>query len=234
MTARVRFANAGSTPVTGVHLRLTAPEQWQFDSPAEADTTTVDPGGTGETEVTLHPVSTATQPFKMPATVTYTTTQGVRTATASAESPLLLAPNPPYTQGTISTQPWMSSENGLGPAERDSTDNGHPLSINGKVHTQGGLGAHAPSVVRFYLGGKCKSFTATVGVDDRGPDGTLGFRVLGDGVELEATGNMRHGNPTQYLAVPVTGVQVLVLAVDDASDGSAGDWGDWLTPYFNC
>ncbi|QKV80217.1 NPCBM/NEW2 domain-containing protein [Amycolatopsis sp. Hca4] len=234
VTATVRFANAGSTPVTGAHLQLTAPAQWQFDSPAEADAATVAPGATWETAVTLHPVSTATEPFRMPATVTYTTAQGTRTTSARAEAPLLLAPNPPYTNGLLNTQPWMSSENGLGPVERDSTDNGHPLTVNGKTDAHGGLGAHAPSVVRYYLGGKCRQFTATVGVDDRGPGGTLGFRVLGDGVELEATGDMRHGDPAQHLAVPVTGVQVLALAVDDASDGSAGDWGDWLSPYLTC
>ncbi|MFJ8914171.1 NPCBM/NEW2 domain-containing protein [Amycolatopsis sp. NPDC102389] len=234
VTTTVKFTNAGTTPITGAHLNLTAPAQWQFDGPAEATTETVEPGDTWETAVTLHPVSTATEPFKMPATVTYTTAQGPRTATASAESPLMLAPNPPYTSGSLNTLRWISTENGLGPVERDSTDNGHPFTINGKVDTRGGFGAHAPSVVRYYLGGKCKQFTATVGIDDRGPNGTVGFRVLGDGVELEATGNMRHGDATQHLVVPLTGVQVLALAVDDASDGSAGDWGDWLSPYISC
>ena len=234
VTATVRFTNAGSTPVTGAHLQLTAPAQWQFDSPAESDTATVAPGATWETAVTLHPSATATQAFKMPVTVSYSTAQGTRTATASAEAPLMLAPNPPSTNGLLNTQPWISSENGLGPVERDSTDNGHPLTINGKTDAHGGLGAHAPSVVRYYLGGKCKQFTATVGVDDRGPGGTLGFRVLGDGVELEATGDLRHGDAAQHLVVPVTGVQVLALAVDDAGDGSAGDWGDWLSPYLSC
>jgi alpha-galactosidase len=233
-TATARFTNAGSTPVTGAHLQAGAPEQWQFDGAAEATTGTVEPGATWETTLTLHPDSSATQPFKMPVTVSYTTAQGTRTATASAEAPLMLAPNPPSTNGLLNTQPWISSENGLGPVERDSTDNGHPLTINGKTDTHGGLGAHAPSVVRYYLGGKCKQFTATVGVDDRGPNGTLGFRVLGDGVELEATGDLRHGDAAQHLAVPVTGVQVLALAVDDAGDGSAGDWGDWLSPYLSC
>ncbi|MEV4052056.1 NPCBM/NEW2 domain-containing protein [Amycolatopsis sp. NPDC049688] len=234
VTAAVRFTNTGSTPVTGAHLQLTAPAEWAFDSPPEASSGTVEPGATWETAVTLHPVSTATQPFKMPVSVTYTTASGSRASVASAEAPLLLAPNQPYTNGLLNTQPWMSSENGLGPVERDSTDNGHPLTINGKTDSHGGLGAHAPSVVRYYLGGKCKTFTATVGVDDRGPGGTLGFRVLGDGVELEATGDMRHGDAAQYLAVPVKGVQVLALAVDDASDGSVGDWGDWLSPYLAC
>lgn len=234
VTATVRFTNAGSTPITDAHLQLTAPAEWQFDGSGQADVSEVVPGGTWTTEVILHPVSTATQPFKMPATVTYTTGQGPRTATASAESPLMLKPNPPYDSGMLSTRPWISTENGLGPVERDSTDNGHPLTINGKVDTQGGLGAHAPSVVRYYLGGACRQFTVTVGIDDRGPNGTVGFRVLGDGVELEATGDMRHGDPTQHLVVPVTGVQVLALAVDDGNDGSAGDWGDWLSPYVTC
>ncbi|MFJ7217511.1 NPCBM/NEW2 domain-containing protein [Amycolatopsis sp. NPDC098790] len=234
VTATVKFTNAGSTPITGAQLRVTAPADWQLDGTGEAATATVEPGATWETAVTLHPVSTATQPFKMPATVTYTTAQGARTATASAEAPLMLAPNPPYTNGLLNTQPWISSENGLGPVERDSVDNGHPLMVNGKTDAHGGLGTHAPSVVRYYLGGKCKQFTATVGVDDRGPNGTLGFRVIGDGVELEATGDLRHGDAAQHLVVPVTGVQVLALAVDDASDGSAGDWGDWLSPYLSC
>lgn len=50
----------------------------------------------------------------------------------------------------------------------------------------------------------------------------------------EATGDLRHGDAAQHLVVPVTGVQVLALAVDDAGDGSAGDWGDWLSPYLSC
>ncbi|MFB9394213.1 NPCBM/NEW2 domain-containing protein, partial [Streptomyces coeruleoprunus] len=29
-----------------------------------------------------------------------------------------------------------------------------------------GLGTHAPAAVRYYLGGRCASFTADVGVDD--------------------------------------------------------------------
>ncbi|MGW5722509.1 NPCBM/NEW2 domain-containing protein [Amycolatopsis sp. NPDC003865] len=38
----------------------------------------------------------------------------------------------------------------------------------------------------------------------------------------------------QHLVVPVTGVQVVALAVDGASDGSAGDRGDWLSPCISC
>ncbi|WP_233224056.1 NEW3 domain-containing protein [Amycolatopsis sp. CA-128772] len=101
LTATVRFTNAGSTPITGAHLQLTAPPEWQFDSATEASAPTVNPGTTGETAVTLHPISTATQPFEMPATVTYTTNAGARTLAVSAESPLLPAPNPPYSNGLL-------------------------------------------------------------------------------------------------------------------------------------
>ncbi|OXM45153.1 NPCBM/NEW2 domain-containing protein [Amycolatopsis alba] len=231
VTATVKLTNNGATPVYHSHLQLTEPAQWQFDGPTEANIEILPPGETWKTTTTLHPTGTATQPFKMPATVTYDSTGGPRTVTASAEAPLMLAPD---SGGSPNTMPWISMENGLGPVERDSVDNGHPFTINGKVSPRGGLGAHAPSVVKYYLGGKCKQFTVTVGVDDRGPNGTLGFRVLGDGVELEATGDMHHGDATQYLVVPVQGVQVLALAVDDAGDGSAGDWGDWVYPYLSC
>jgi len=231
VTATVEFTNNGTTPVYGSRLRLTEPAQWQFEGPTEATIEILPPGETWKTTTTLRPIGTATQPFKMPAVVTYETTQGPRTATASGEAPLMLAPTSGVSPNLV---PWISMENGLGPVERDSVDNGHPFTINGVVSPRGGLGAHAPSVVKYYLGGKCKQLAVTVGVDDRGPNGTLGFRVLGDGVELEATGNMRHGDPSQYLVVPVKDVQVLALAVDDGGDGSAGDWGDWVYPYISC
>ena len=71
----------------------------------------------------------------------------------------------------LSDMTWSSMTNGWGPVEKDKTNgdsaagDGGPIKLRGTVYPKG-LGAHAPSDVRYLLGGNCSTFTAQVGVDD--------------------------------------------------------------------
>lgn len=84
----------------------------------------------------------------------------------------VFVPPPPLT-GTpyVSDVPFVSETNGWGPVERDGSVNesdggdGNPLTIGGVVYAKG-LGTHAPAEVTVYLGGRCRAFTASAGLDD--------------------------------------------------------------------
>jgi len=95
---------------------------------------------------------------------------------------------------------------------------GKPLLLGGK-RFEHGLGTHANSVFRIALGGKAERFTATVGVDDEvGKQGSVVFKVTGDGKTLWESGVLHGGDPAKDVSVALDGVKKLVL-----SAGAAGD-----------
>ncbi len=230
----VTVTNDGDTPITDARYTITVPSGWELDGPAQVDVPRVSPGSTVTREITLRPTAAPAAKVLVGASGGYTSEFGPRTAAGSAEVPLVTAPG----RGTtyLDTRPWLYSENGLGPVERGSVANGRAMAVGGVGYQpNSGIGVHAPSVIRVYLGGACKSFTTQYGVDDvSGPDATVVFRVLGDGRELFATGIVEGGWRPQKLTVPVTGVQQLAIAVDDGGDGSAGEYADWIAPNVSC
>ncbi|MGW0520286.1 NPCBM/NEW2 domain-containing protein [Crossiella sp. NPDC003009] len=78
---------------------------------------------------------------------------------------------PPKGAHSVSGLPFASEVNSWGPVERDRSNgeqaatDGRPISIGG-VRYQTGLGVHAASSVRIYLGAACSVFSAQAGVDD--------------------------------------------------------------------
>jgi alpha-galactosidase len=230
----VTLTNDGDTPVTDAQYTITAPAGWQLDGPAQVTVPRVSPGSTVTRDITLRPVAAPAAKVLVAANGTYTTEAGPRTAAGSAEVPLVSAPSTGTTY--VSTRPWLYSENGLGVVERGSVNNGRAMSVGGVGYQpNSGIGVHAPSVIRLYPGGKCKTFSTQYGVDDTAsPQATVSFRVLGDGRELFATGPSRPGVKAQKLTVPVTGVQQLAIAVDDGGDGAAGEFADWIAPTLTC
>src|SRR5271157_2440388 len=83
-------------------------------------------------------------------------------------------------------------EQGWGSPHANQSVDGHGLSIGGKKFEHG-LGTHAESTFRIALGGKGERFTASVGVDDEvGRDGSVTFKVTGDGKTLWQSGVL-HG-----------------------------------------
>ena len=104
---------------------------------------------------------------------------------------------------------------------------GHPLLLDGK-RFEHGLGTHANSILRIALGGTAERFTAMVGVDDEvGKNGSVVFKVTGDGKTLWDSGVLHGGDRAKDVSVALDGVKKLVLTVGDAEDGISYDHADW-------
>ncbi len=79
---------------------------------------------------------------------------------------------------------------GYGQARADVASSGGPLTLEGKTYR--GVGTHAESRIWVQLNGQGKRFKALVGVDDAaGGQGSVIFRVTGDGKELFNSGIMK-------------------------------------------
>src|ERR1035437_9383097 len=109
-------------------------------------------------------------------------------------------------------------EQGWGDPHANQSVDGHPLFLDGK-RFEHALGTHANSILRIALGGKAERFTATVGVDDEvGKQGSVVFKVTGDGKTLWESGVLHGGDPAKAVSVALDGVQKLVLSVGDGGD----------------
>ena len=135
---------------------------------------------------------------------------------------------------------WASADNGWGPVERDTSNAERPrgdgirMSLNGTTFDKG-IGAHAPSVVRLDLDGRCTAFLADVGVDDEvGDRGSVAFQVRGDGDVLVETGVVRGTQAAVPIYADVTGVSALELVVRSGGDGVGWDHADWGNARLAC
>jgi hypothetical protein len=149
-------------------------------------------------------------------------------------------PVPPAGSDAVSDLPFLSSSNGWGPVERDTSNgeqaagDGRTITIAGTTYAKG-LGTNADSDVALYLDGTCSRFTAQVGVDDEvGTDGTVTFSVLADGKALVTSPVLKGGDRATAIDVDVTGAQVLDLVVGDGGDDNGHDHADWATPTLTC
>jgi hypothetical protein len=111
----------------------------------------------------------------------------------------------------------------------DLSVDGAGLSIAGRKFKKG-IGTHAPSKIKYYLGGAFTRFKSWVGIDDEtAGKGSVIFRILGDGKVLWESGKMKAGQIKQ-VKVSLRKVKVLCLEVDDAGDGKDFDHADWANP----
>ena len=116
---------------------------------------------------------------------------------------------------------------GWGRVERGKTPGG-PIRLAGKIHPEG-LFAHSPSQLVYRLGGKWKTLSVTIGLQDktaklatfivRGDD-----RVLAEHVEVVAP---------KALSVDVEGVDKLELIAKPPASGSASSWTVWASPVLS-
>lgn len=155
----------------------------------------------------------------------------------SAFSPYVsVTTQPARSQGKsvfVSDLAFVSEQNGWGAVERDRSNgetgaaDGHTLTLNGVTYPRG-LGTHSYSNVRLNLDGRYTRFESYVGVDDEsGSNGSVVFRVVGDGRELFNSGVMRGNTATSFVSLDTTGIRQLQLIVDDAGDGGISDHADW-------
>ena len=233
------FAAAGGTGT--VQMTAGAPCGWAVSSAASWITPTAATGaGSAAVSFTVAAHTGTTDR-------TGTLTIGPQTLTILQKAPVATEPPPGTTPGTtpalvsyLSDLPWTSMKNGWGPAERDRSNgdklagDGPTLTLNGRTYAKG-LGAHAPSDLRFRLDGTCSVFEAEMGVDDLvGANGSVVFQVLGDGLKLFDSGVMTGSTATRLVKLDVTGRVELALLVTDAGNGNASDHADWASARVTC
>ncbi len=119
---------------------------------------------------------------------------------------------------------WGSPRAGLSVA-------GKPLRI-GNRSFRDGVGTHAPSLMRIEPRG-AQRFTAWVGVDaETGKNGSVRFRVIGDGKVLFDSGLRKGGDAPLKVDVDLRGMKRILLVVEDGGDGRAYDHADWAEAEF--
>ena len=227
--------------VADVSVGLDVPEGWEVTATDAAEAGSLPSGGELVTTWEVTPRGdVTTDAYRLTAAATYTTTADpVGPRTVEARSDVHVVVPPAAGEHWASDLPFVETTNGWGPVERDLSNgeqgqgDGTPLSLRGTVHDKG-IGVHAPSSVRLFLGERCATFTATVGVDDVQTRGSVAFEVLGDGTSLASTPVLRGGGATEDLAVDVGGVRYLDLVVTDGGDGNGNDHADWASAKLSC
>lgn len=145
----------------------------------------------------------------------------------------------PTADSWASDLPWQSQTNGWGPAERDRSNgetgaaDGRPLTLNGTVFAKG-IGAHADSDIEFLTGGRCSSFSATVGIDDEIDGyGSVTFSVVADGKTLWTSPTLTGQSAPLPVTVPLGTADRVHLKLNVAAT-KTGDHGDWADAEFHC
>ena len=115
---------------------------------------------------------------------------------------------------------------GLPQADRSVLDT--PLTVGGVVYGRG-VGTHSISRMLFGLGGDAVSMTGAVGADDKNLfAGKHRFKILGDRKVLWDSGVMRKGDAARAVDVDLSGLDKVLLLVEEAGDGIMYDHADWL------
>ncbi|QGH68774.1 glycoside hydrolase domain-containing protein [Pseudactinotalea sp. HY158] len=140
----------------------------------------------------------------------------------------------------VSDLDWVSSTNGWGPVERDSSvgedepGDGGPLTIGGRGYSKG-LGVHAVSTVVIDVPETCTTFVSDYGIDDEvAGAASVTFELLGDGAQLWASELVTPASGRQRVAQDLTGVGQLTLRVGDGGNGVGQDHADWAGAHLAC
>lgn len=75
-----------------------------------------------------------------------------------------------------------------------------------------------------------KQFVGLAGTRGLIEKGSVRFVLIGDGKEIYNSGIVREGDKPRPISVPLKGIGVLELKVDDAADGASGDRALWIDP----
>jgi len=149
---------------------------------------------------------------------------------------------PPLPLGEVylSDLPWTYAVSGFGPIELDTSNgedeaaDGRSMRLRGAAYNKG-IGAHAPSLIRYRLGQKCSRFMADVGIDDEtGGFGTAEFEIWADGTKLFDSGVVTGRTPSKRVDIDVTGRRELRLFVDTGGDDYGHDHADWADARLSC
>ncbi|BCU76817.1 NPCBM/NEW2 domain-containing protein [Luteolibacter sp. LG18] len=128
----------------------------------------------------------------------------------------------------LTTARWTSAKTGYGAASSGMLPEAPWVFAAGGRLFPDGLYAHAPATYTWQLGGTWKTLSGSCGLID-GRDGSVGFRITGDGKELFKAAKVKDGKVHDF-KIDVTGVKELQLLTDDGGDDVRSDWGAWLAP----
>lgn len=107
-----------------------------------------------------------------------------------------------------------------------------PLTVNGVVYERG-IGAHSIGRMLFDLGGKAVSISGLAGADDNNLyAGKLQFKIIGDQKELWKSGVMQKGDPIKEFNIKLSGIDKVLLLVEECGDGIMYDHADWINVKF--
>jgi len=114
------------------------------------------------------------------------------------------------------------------PYKTDRNVTGGQLRCGGRLYLKG-LGLHSASRLSYRLDQPWSRFQAELGIDDStGGRGSVGFRVLVDGVQKYISPPIRGGMPPQAVSIDLTDAKKLDLVVDFGEAGDVLDHADWL------
>ncbi|WP_327405877.1 NPCBM/NEW2 domain-containing protein [Streptomyces sp. NBC_01288] len=230
----------GRTTAEHVSVSLTGPSGWKVRAKSSTTAKAVRTGKSLRTKWTVTaPAGTPTGSYDLTLKASYRSPSGARVSgTLPFTTSVVVAP--PSGTSYLGDLPWMSTANGYGPVERNTSNgesaagDGHPITLGGVVYAKG-LGVHAESDVEYYTGKSCEKVTADVGVDDeKGANGTVAFEIWADGTKVASTGVLTNAMPAQPVTADVTGAQVVRLVVTDGGDGIDSDHADWADAQLTC
>ncbi|MCX4825089.1 NPCBM/NEW2 domain-containing protein [Streptomyces sp. NBC_01142] len=230
----------GRTPALDVSVALTGPGGWRIRATSRTTAAALTSGKKLTTgwEVAVPP-GTAPGSYGLTLTAKYRSSNGKR-LTEAVPGSVHVVVAPPGGVSYLSDLRTLSTENGWGPVEKDTSNgestagDGSPITIGGRVFAKG-LGVHAASAVEYYAGGRCATVTAQVGVDDEKVfNGTVAFEIWADGKKAASTGVLTNAMAAQPLSADVSGAEVVRLVVTDGGDGINSDHADWADLRIGC
>ncbi|GAA3277006.1 endo-alpha-N-acetylgalactosaminidase family protein [Paenarthrobacter aurescens] len=238
------FVSDEPAAISDLAVTLALPEGWTATPSTPATAATLPAGGSLTTAWKITAPASADGDYPITAKAGYTVAASgadpAGSRTINTTTTVRTLPKPPQATVFASDHPWVSATNGWGPVEKDQSNggtgagDGTPLTLNGTVYAKG-LGAHANGNVRYYLGGYCTAFTATVGIDDAQPTrGSVKFSVVADGTTKVTTPVLGATSAPLPLTVDVTGAQYVELVANDSGDSNGNDHADWADAKFTC
>ncbi|ONI79205.1 alpha-galactosidase [Actinosynnema sp. ALI-1.44] len=232
----VSATNHAVLPVINPRLRLSVPSGWRVEVLSQQRKLVLTSGESISGRWRITPAATTGKP-ELTSGVDY----GGGSVTTTTD--LIVPPEIPRGTSALGDVPSAWESGGYGPVERDMSNgawkpkDGKPLTINGNVYAKG-MGAHAPTEIVYYLGGRCSAVTSIVGIDDDRNDankvGSASFEIWADGTKVADSGVRTWRDDPISISGALRGAKFLRLVVTDGGDGVSYDRSDWATPTLAC